>query len=271
VADFEILSQSHPWTPRLIEGAPWHHDLTRTLRHFYADTTQDFHGLFNSVSRYIFPPHRDEDGQLSALQSRACELLAIDLALAADVFASHQYSTSDFSHNNKLSSDEGSSSIRFGYLRASANHSDRADNDPTPESKLSFPLGARHLLEEWEVGVDPRQHVYKDICNDSDHFSLNSTSSTIHNVPRPLSNATRQAPAVITSKSTSAPVFRPLTQIFSMSQSIYPSLPTQQIVTTPGEAPESSQDLMTNTQPVQGRYGTRQSPRKLAKKRLGGF
>ena len=119
-------------------------------------------------------------------ETEAAEKLAVDLALASDIFSSTPFRdtrTSTDGDNLLEQVEESATSlfaqmslgqreppaVKFGYLKPTvkdpSKHYKKRDEVQEPQSaeyEVELPLGVRLLLTEWEVGTDPAGYAYAD-------------------------------------------------------------------------------------------------------------
>ena len=237
------------------------------------------------------------------LENDACEQLALDLGMASRVYSSNRFSQPGLAPLEQAQTFEdvvadmslatgalsinvsGPPPVHFGFLTPTvAGRSDRSpsvgsDNPHTPHAgeAESVPVGVRLLMNEWNVGEDPKDYKYLDPYGDDTSSPTdqgyragieplrvqNAQSQPVDPVPRfnpPTVMATRAPPFVAPSKATVVKEREKIPVGGGFSQE------------NPLQTQGSSQEvMMVNTQVEPGKFGDRKTGQKKRQKRVGGF
>ncbi|EPQ58301.1 hypothetical protein GLOTRDRAFT_137042 [Gloeophyllum trabeum ATCC 11539] len=283
----------------LIKQFPWHKDITSFLRHFDCDGDHPEETV-EQLRRYDLASPPERAGPSYRLEAEARERLTLDLALSSDVFSVNSFrkpSASDLddafetmsraTENMSLSVSEPPP-VHFGYLRPAMkdakNHYPMVDGKEQPPMRgasMEMPLGARLLLQEWDVDGDPDSYVYQDPYDTAGStptitpFRSKPAAEASRNSSRP-ERETQRPPVIVAARTLAPPV--PSLQTVPRPAAVQSQEPmaggrtgaTTQL--TPANS--QSQDMfMTNTQILPGPFGGRVpvGKKKAAKKRMGGF
>ncbi|TFK55080.1 hypothetical protein OE88DRAFT_1732355 [Heliocybe sulcata] len=294
---YRALVQNRIPKTQLVQEMPWHTSIKPFLRHFDEDAAKDPEELLEALRCYDLESTPDRPGPSYRLEAEAREQLTLDLALASDVFSlnpfriPHTEDVDDALETMSRATESMSISVpepppvQFGYLRpvmkSKMDYYSKEEQPKGPDTQeVELPLGARLLMQEWEVGEDPNDYVYRDPYDAA---------------PPPMKAATqkRTQPGALDVLSRSQPdLQRP--PLIVPARTLAPSIPAIQAAprrapahsqefARPGRmgaasqptVPESqSQDIfMANTQVLPGPFGGRLPAvkKKVAKKRMGGF
>jgi hypothetical protein len=175
-------------------GCKWHFDLSQVisaidtaaftpLRNAEDEPARDSYSL-EDLQPYLLDREETSEAHKSMQrETEAREQLAVELALASDIFSpvSFQDTRSSILGERQPQEEESATSmlaqlslrqkepppVKFGYLRPTlkdpGRHYRRPDSKAeSQEKEVEPPLGVRLLLSEWEVGTDPRDYVYVD-------------------------------------------------------------------------------------------------------------
>ena len=187
------------------------------------------------------------------------------------------------------------SDVQFGLLhpvrKDAGNYYSRDDDgQDDPASKYIAPLGARLLLKEWEVGVDPSAYRYDDPY-DASHTRPTSPRYTRNPPSRPMTQIKEQAtqsqrpPLIVPTLNLAPPKIASSQTLgtrapFPVTQVQRTNSDAQRHAIQAGSQPTNSWDMqsssqipLASTQVVPGPYGGRPGlpKKKPAKKRIGGF
>ena len=291
---YRALIQDRIPRQSLIRHAPWYHDLTPILSKLDSEIPKGPQALVDHLRQYNIAP---EEAAPSKIESDACEQLALDLALSTDVLSSRLSAHAAKDNLDALETMSRATEamsltdepppVYLSYLwpksgdATSSNSGTRSRISSPGSRELDCPMGVRLLLKDWEVGADPGEYVYEDPYEESYREvvpirrSKNIKSFTQTTMPTQL----QRPPLVIASKSLAAPVALPNVPA-QERLSTQPQVPTNrapmfrtgsQITANDSTVGTASQEFVTSTQIVPGPYGGRQSIKKPAKKRMGGF
>ncbi|KAI0780690.1 hypothetical protein BD413DRAFT_702681 [Trametes elegans] len=312
VAGYRTLVQGHIPRDQLVQKAPWHMDIAPFIRRTVPELQEDVQKTLGTLSRYEVADGPDRTASSFRKETDARSQLALDLSLASDVFLPKRpgkdaVTTFDEDMLNISRSTEAMSlgelepqPVLFSFLRpvrksTSYRPTEPAD-DQSPEEPASSgvsPLGVRFLLQEWNVGTDPHQYVYRD------PYDAGATPAAFQ---RPLKASTgkdalpakepkvptqtQRPPAVASSSVAKAPPpmgasqptlpHKPLAAARSQDALVTPrprALPSSSQQVDSWTAPPSSQEPRASTQVLPGPHGGRPVPakKKPVKKRIGGF
>ncbi|KAG2157238.1 hypothetical protein DEU56DRAFT_845237 [Suillus clintonianus] len=286
----------------IASGAAWSCDFKQFLSRMglgRVDQWEDMHGALEALNLSYSD---DASGLFEQQEKESREQLILDLALSSMVFSAQPVSMSaapiqaDDVETMSLAAkaltlDDELPEIQFGYLRPylklgvdhypNAFKGKDAVAEPAQDANISTPLGVRLLLREWEVGMDVESYTYYDPYNaEGDNIVAPSRKRAFPTalVATQTTTTTSQRPPLI------VPGFDPRPPPIHIIQSHWGRSGTQpqgfNSQTTDiqngnyhyPEPSQPSQELMTSTQVLPGRYGGRNAPtnKKLVKKRLGG-
>ncbi|KAI9057898.1 hypothetical protein FKP32DRAFT_1597859 [Trametes sanguinea] len=299
---------------QLVRNTPWHLDISPIIRRTISELRDDPQGTLDSLSRYDLADGPNRTAASYRRENEARSQVALDLSLACDVFVPKRpgknvASTFDEDMFNISRSTEAMSlaeleppPVNFGFLRPipkdDANGQLILAGDQADPATPVVPLGVRLLLQEWDVGADPYQYVYRDPYDDTVEPSARTqrpmkasppaqkeaqpskemgvTAQTQMQRPPAIASSNPRAPPAIAASQPLVPR-RPLAAARSHDVLVPPSPPrvmpsgTQPSKSTP--LPPPSQDFMASTQVLPGPHGGQPAPakKKPVKKRLGGF
>ncbi|TBU65578.1 hypothetical protein BD310DRAFT_864379 [Dichomitus squalens] len=319
-AGYRALQKGRIPKEQLARRAPWHLEISPFIRRKVPEFDKDPQTTMENLARYDVADDPRRPAESYRRETEARSQLALDLSLACDVYSTNRPSRHVLAPPNgsaNLDDDMLSISlstqamslgelepppVQFGFLRPIRkvpqwDDSKDADGEVRHENegiaRLGTPLGVRLLLQEWEVGTDPYEYVYRDPYDDS--------AAEPATAPRRLAKEpagkeppeqsrvppqvhTQRPPAVASSVhhgppaiASSQPVStrRPLMAARS-EDALAPRRPptTGSQPADPWTAPPSSQDVpFASTQVLPGPHGGRSTVarKKPGKKRLGGF
>ncbi len=188
-AGYRALEKGQIPRERLVRGAPWHLDASPSIRRHVPEFDAEPEKTIENLARYDLTndPQRPADSHRRETEARS--QLALDLALAADVFSMNRPcgDASTTLEDDMLSislstqamtlGDMEPPPVQFGFLRpvrkavqwsGIKNLDEAGSGDETSgTSKLHTPRGVRLLLQEWDVGSNPHEYVYYDPYDDS--------------------------------------------------------------------------------------------------------
>ncbi|CDO72935.1 hypothetical protein BN946_scf185002.g120 [Trametes cinnabarina] len=178
VAGHRALVQGQIPREQLIRTTPWHLDLSSFVRRTVPDLKDDVQKTLEGLSRYDLAVGPNRPATSYRRENEARSQLALDLTLASDVFVPKRpgkdsVTTFDEDMLNISRSTEAMSlgeleppPVHFGFLRPipkeDPNGQPIAIEDSMAPTKPVTSLGVRLLLQEWDVGTDPYQYVYRD-------------------------------------------------------------------------------------------------------------
>ena len=233
------------------------------------------------------------------LENDACEQLALDLGMASHVYTSKRFSKPDTTPLEQARTFEdvvadmslatgalsinasGPPPVHFGFLTPiTASPSDRSPNfgpekPRTPQSGDAepIPLGVRLLIDEWEVGEDPKDYKYFDPYGD-DTPNPTEPKRRFGNESLPLRNAQTQPvdptpPTVMAARIPPLVAPSKVAVVKEREKTPFRGGFTQD---NPLQAQGFSQDVLrVNTQVEPGKFGGRKTGQKKRQKRIGGF
>ncbi|OSD08614.1 hypothetical protein PYCCODRAFT_1380319 [Trametes coccinea BRFM310] len=313
-AGHRALVQGQIPREQLVRSTPWHLDISPLVRRTIPELKRDPQGTLECLTRYDLADGPDRTAASYRRENEARSQVALDLSLACDVLVpkrpgQNPISTFDEDMLNISRSTEAMSlaeleppPVNFGFLRPipkeDANGQPIVPEDSTDPTKSVVPLGVRLLLQEWDVGTNPYEYVYRDPYDDTAEppartqrpmkpftpaqkeaqSSMEMGVAGQNQMQRPpaIASSTPRAPPAIAASQPVVPR-KPLVAARSHDVLVPPSSPrvlpsgTQKGRSTP--FPPPSQDLMASTQVLPGPHGGRPAPakKKPVKKRLGGF
>ncbi|KAI0748606.1 hypothetical protein C8Q80DRAFT_1219698 [Daedaleopsis nitida] len=314
-AGYRAWTQGRVPRERLVQRSPWHLDISPFIRQRVPEYEQEPQKMVEKLARYDLAEGPTRTADSFRREAEARSQLALDLSLAADVFspyapAKDAATTVDDDDMLSISLSTQAMSlgelepppVRFAFLRptrpsklpeGAGDTTIRAED--AASSKWSAPLGVRLLLQEWELGSDPKEYVYHDPYGDTSEVAAQASrraakeparkASPERAVPPRLptqrpptiapSMAIPQAPPVVTARSV-APARKPLGAARSQDAIVAQSQRVLNGGSQPTDnwaAPPSSQEPLASTQVLPGPHGGRPSAakKKPAKKRVGGF
>ena len=295
-AGYRALVQSRIPREELARRSPWHLDVSPSIRRHVPEFVLEPQKTLENLARYDLADGPDRTADSYRREAEARSQLALDLSLAADVFASQypgQGATTSFDEDMlsiSLSTQAMSlgggpelSPVQFGFLRPSrakavsprhgkAGSDTNVETEDTAQSLV--PLGVRLLLQEWEIGTDPNGYMYHDPYDDAAGLrqavlrpakprpvSPQHAVSTPPPTQRPPTIATaapRAPPAVAASQPVAPrkPVATTRSQDVFPAQSQRPLNGTSQPTDT-WAAPPFSQEPVAATQVLPGPHGGR--------------
>ncbi|RDX56514.1 hypothetical protein OH76DRAFT_1426024 [Lentinus brumalis] len=212
-AGYRAWGQGRVPREELAKRSPWHLDVSSSIRRHVPEFAGDPHKTLQNLACYDLSdgPHRTADSFRRETEARS--QLALDLSLAADVFASQypgQDAVTSFDEDvlnislstqaMSLGGDLEPPPVQFSFLRP--NHSKvtssrqgEGESDIPEASEATSrplpPLGVRLLLQEWEVGTDPNHYVYRDPYDDAADVRTPAA-------PRPTEQFAQRAPPLNT-------------------------------------------------------------------------
>ncbi|KZT26395.1 hypothetical protein NEOLEDRAFT_1132445 [Neolentinus lepideus HHB14362 ss-1] len=293
---YRALMQGRIPKKQLIDRMPWHTNIAPVLHHFDPETAGDKpEEVLERLHQHDLELIPDRPGPSYRLEAEAREQLTLDLALSSDIFSVNPFqkprveddALEDMSRATESMSISVSEPppVRFGYLRpvmkSKMAYYSREEQPKGPAIQgVELPIGARLLLQEWEVGEDPNDYLYRDPY---DAGAVHVKAATRPKAPASVrevlfrSRPDAQRPPLIVPARTLAPSIptvqtiakRPVTQSQDVAM---PDLAAE--TSQPMVAASQSQDIfMTNTQILPGPFGGRLpvGKKKTAKKRMGGF
>lgn len=302
---YRALSQERITTEDTRKGAAWHRSIRPTLRVFdstiaESDQLASITDVAEALRSFDLRDDPERSEQSVRQESEARELLALDLALASDVYSSQSFSNSSSNPRQYLSADHleeletmtESLSINaeppqvdFRYLRPIPKGSvDHYESEAQPEQEQGIcPIGVRLLLKDWEVGTNPDKFTYIDPYDESQPQPIRHRKFSPPRVgPATQTHATAQSqpigpPVVVPLGFTVPPAANGHAQRPPFVAQSQPSAVAQPMRMSNTQGAESnsafSQDFMMSTQILPGPHGGRPMPskKKPPKKRLGGF
>ena len=194
------------------------------------------------------------------------------------------------------------SPVQFSFLRPLVKDDPRGvpftDEDEANTLKAIAPLGVRLLLQEWDIGTDPYEYVYRDPYDETaqppDRMqrpakpALPKDAPTIKETGPPAQTQIQRPPAIASSTITRGPPPIAASQPAAPRKPLVAARSHGSLVTGPQRAmpsgsqpqdaqsaglPPPSQEFMASTQVLPGPHGGRPVPakKKPVKKRVGGF
>lgn len=292
VRGYRALAQDRIPREQLAQRAPWHHNWTPSLEHFVPDMSNSAQELHDRLKRYDLLTDDYRPGPSIRSETEAREQLALDLALASDVYAPHPIKQGEPSHHLDDDAFETMSrateamsiglpeppAVQFSFLRPVLQ--DHYDATKDIEGKqMECPLGVRLLLSEWEVGTDPQAYQYRDPYDSTEPPTAvplgrgrKAPAADVKTQPPRMPPVIAIAPTGPPPVVASQPVRpRPIAQSQGAGVVHMGSQPTQPL---PASSQPSSQEMpFLSTQVLPGPFGGRPAPfkKKPAKKRMGGF
>lgn len=296
VRGYRALVQGRIPRDKLAKHAPWHHNWAPSLRPFLPDMSETPQDMQERLSRYDLLADDFRTGPSLRLETEAREQLTLDLALSSDVYAPHpikQAEPSDFiddAFETMSRATEAMSigipeppAVRFSFLRPELqDHYDRTKEDEA--RKMDCPLGVRLLLNEWEIGADPRAYAYRDPYDSAEPLAAPPRAGRSQRMEKGPAAEAKPQPARMPPVIAIAPAAPPP---IAASQSVRPRPPAQsqdtgvlqmgsqptQLHTSLPSFSQSQGMMLPSTQVLPGPFGGRPAPakKKPAKKRMGGF
>ncbi|RPD66375.1 hypothetical protein L226DRAFT_197300 [Lentinus tigrinus ALCF2SS1-7] len=188
-AGYRAWGQGRIPRKELARRSPWHLDVSPSIRRHVPEFAQDPEKTLENFVRYNLADGPDRTADSYRREAEARSQLALDLTLAADVFASQypgQGAMTSFDEDMlnislstqamSLRGDLEPAPVQFGFLRPTRSKDpsprrDGTESDTNAEtedaSKSSTPLGVRLLLQEWNIGTDPNNYTYHDPYGDT--------------------------------------------------------------------------------------------------------
>ena len=193
-AGYRALEKGRIPRRELARGAPWHLDISASIRRNVPEFDEDPQKIMTNLTRYDLADDSRRPADSYRRETEARSQLALDLSLASDVYStSRPRKDGSAPTNGSANFDDDMLSIslstqamtlgdlepppvQFGFLRpvqkgprwnGADDPDDEAKHEDEGTSKLGIPLGVRLLLQEWEVGSDPSQYVYRNPYDDS--------------------------------------------------------------------------------------------------------
>ncbi|KAJ7667681.1 hypothetical protein DFH06DRAFT_1183265 [Mycena polygramma] len=268
---YRAVSQGRVSAASLKKDASWDYDLTATLSNFVADFSPDISTITERLRRFDLNFGSECSPSSPRREIEAREQLALDLMLSQHIYSPHPFSTqADINSEletmtRTLSLDDEPPPITFGYLRP-------IPKDDEQDAQDMIAPGARLLLKDWDIGIDPRDFLYKDPDDEAPE----------EQVPTPVRR--KKTSTELPKERQTADIQRPRPSIipFDPSRTFLSQEPNFQHRPPPisGSQPASmnvaasgiSQEFMASTQVLPGPYGGRPvMKKKIVKKRLGGF
>ncbi|KAI0372898.1 hypothetical protein BV20DRAFT_990286 [Pilatotrama ljubarskyi] len=300
-AGYRALVQGHLPHERLIQTARWHLDISSFIRCSAPELEEDPQKTLENLARYDLADGPDRTAPSFRQESEARSQLALDLALASDVFThkrpgKNALTSFDEDMLNISRSTEAMSlgeleppPVHFGFLRPIPKEDPLGESTPaagTAEvAKAITPLGVRLLLQEWEVGTDPAQYTYHDpydekaevpvrlqrpvkvpIVKEGQYTKGSGSPATIQTQrPPAIAPSVPKAPPTIVTASQPFLPRRPL--IATRSQDVLATTPHvppsgSQPADSSAAPPSSQQEFMASTQVLPGPHGGRPVPAK---------
>lgn len=253
----------------------------------------------------------DQPASSAKRESEACEQLALDLALAADVYSPVTFANASSARSANelvdealetmslatgamsLVDDAEPSRIQYEYLRPQrrdrasyyASVAQDAGSITLTEEEKDQSIGVRLLLQEWTTGTDAETYQYSDPYGRSANTATIRTAgtrrtATQQTVTQRIGPPSLRPPAVAIVNTRAPPAIAISSQPAPAPSrplgpttlyDIPPRLPATQ--RSDAGVPASSQGVIPSTQVLPGPFGGRQSmaKKKAAKKRVGGF
>ena len=282
-------------------GSNWNFDLTQILKSSVPDFSGDANAMMDGLQSHnlLLDDHRAEASL--KLENDACEQLALDLGMSSHVYASKTFSKPGSLLRGQAQTFEdavadmslatgglsinasGPPPVHFGFLTPVAvepvDHDsmdmgpEELDTSQTGEDAL-IPLGVRLLMDEWEVGEDPKDHRY------FDPYGGNAPNSTearrrFGGLPfparsQPIDPTSRlNPPTVVTARASPLVAPSKTTALKEREENTMKDGSTQG---NPSQVQGSSLDAMVvSTQIEPGTFGDRKMGQKKRQKRVGGF
>lgn len=283
---YRALTQDRLSAQHLKKDAAWHYNITPVLKKLEPGFSRDAQEWNESFQRYNLGEDPDRPIPSVRREKEAREQLVLDLMLSADVFSAQKFSSSsegnlELENMTKTLSLAGEPpDVDFGYLRPlpknATDHYTKTEND-----EVTISIGTRMLVKEWELGVDPEEHAFRDRYDGTaDPQAIQRTKSVkplgqiaAPEPPQIIPNTQSQRPPLLMA-TTILPLHKPEAPMRSILKAqaslVLPHLGSQVAVSGSLAA---SQEYMISTQVLPGPYGGRPSmgKKKATKKRLGGF
>ncbi|PSR83106.1 hypothetical protein PHLCEN_2v5910 [Hermanssonia centrifuga] len=296
---YRALMQGRIPTEHISKQAPWHYNLTPSLRRLVPAISDSPGETIQNLRRYDLQSDDYRPGASISKEIEAREHLALDLALSKDVYSPHAiqlidpYATLDEAFETMSRATEAMSigipeppPVQFGFLRpvsgGGADHYGKVKDGG--EDGTNCPLGVRLLLKEWEVGSDPQTYTHQDPYDSSGPTAAVSRginkATTEGSTELKSQFQPQRAPPVIVAAPMAPPAIvstqlRPPLLAQSQDSRITPisHIGSQPAQFGASQDPSSQEIFMSSTQILPGPYGGRLVPakKKPAKKRLGGF
>ncbi|PIL24214.1 hypothetical protein GSI_13967 [Ganoderma sinense ZZ0214-1] len=267
-AGYRSLEKGQIPRERLVRGAPWHLDASPSLRRHVPEFDAEPKKTIENLARYNLAddPRRPADSY--RMETEARSQLALDLALAADIFSMNRprgeapTTLEDDMLSISLSTqamtlgDMEPPPVHFGFLRpirkaVQSNGAKDVDSEigygDKGTSKLNTPRGVRLLLQEWDLGSNSHEYVYCDPYDESIPIPAAASKRparvpTTEEPPGPVKGPTQittqrpppvassipHAPPVIAASQPTLPTRRPLVAARSEGDLVLP-LPTPPI------------------------------------------
>ncbi|KAG7447915.1 uncharacterized protein BT62DRAFT_986039 [Guyanagaster necrorhizus] len=166
---YRALQEGRLSPATLSKGSAWHHNIGPTLHALDSTVRHNVEDILEDLRKYDVAHCPDGTAQSLRREGKAREQLALDLLLSQDVFSVQPLkppaSVPDDleSMTEALSIGNKPPPVDFRYLQPMLRRTAEAmreggDDDP----EMSYPLGVRLLLKEWDAGTDPDNYVYVD-------------------------------------------------------------------------------------------------------------
>ncbi|KAH9901571.1 hypothetical protein C8Q73DRAFT_678269 [Cubamyces lactineus] len=311
-AGHRALSQGHVPYAQLVRNTPWHLDISPFVRRIVPELEGSTQSTLEKLSRYDLSDSAERTAASFRRENEARSQLALDLSLACDVYA-HKRPGKDTTNNFEEDllnisrsteamslGDRDPSPMQFSFLRPLVKDDPRGvsftDEDEVDTVKTMAPLGVRLLLQEWDIGTDPHEYVYRDpydeMAEPLDQVrrpakpALPKDAPTIKEPGPPTQTQIQRPPAIASSTIARGPP--PIaSQPAAPRKPLVAARSHGSLVTGPQRAIPSgsqpldaqavglppSQEFMASTQVLPGPHGGRPVPakKKPVKKRVGGF
>ena len=231
------------------------------------------------------------------LENDACEQLALDLGMSSHVYASKTFSKLDHAPRRQPQTFEdvvtdislaagalsinasGPPSVHFGFLAPINVESFDCDStDVGPEELGTFeteetdliPVGVRLLMDEWNVGEDPKDYNYLDPYGDGVPNPTEARRVSLGPQNQPIDPTTRlNPPTVVTARA--PPLIAP-SDAAGLKEREKNAVGGGSTQGNPLQTQGFSQDAMVvSTQVEPGKFGDRKGGQKKRQKRVGGF
>ncbi|CAK5262766.1 unnamed protein product [Mycena citricolor] len=275
---YHALLQGRLSSSTLQGSSKWTHDHLETLRAFDHTYVADPHSFVDNLRQS--DPISDSDRAASSLrrETRAREQLALDLSLARNIYSSRPFHTAEEADQELetmtavMSLADEPAQFKFAFLRPVV-HPEAVVTGKFGEEIV--PSSVRSLLKDWDVGTDPKKHLFKDF---DEELSVAGNAPLSHNPTkgrfRPTQDVKSHPPLIglsqpVANRHKFLSQDRPMLQDLAVQRR--PPLVSGSQPMEIDKDRSQSQEMMASTQILPGAFGGRPAIKKKVKKRIGGF
>jgi hypothetical protein len=244
VRGYRALLQGRIPLEGIARNAGWHFNAIKYLQRTIDDLVERSSQTVENLARHDPEPSEYRPGAAIRRESEAREQLALDLALASNVFTTsairqpkiglevdvgNTFDTFESMSRatEAMNLDGDPPAVRFSFLRPIAGGLEKVDvpssDDHSKPAKGVCPMGVRLLLQDWEPTTSTKNYSYRDPYNASDDRERLQQPHMFTQVVKPVAqsqqvrlNASqlKQPPAIVpaaakSTQSAAAPVNKP--------------------------------------------------------------